>query len=148
MDAVDKNHDLLTFRLADILRRLNERFLACYWCGDGAVYFLEPFYLGELNERDIRHFAALAGVVGKFLSLENGFLRDLLDSRICAVYDVMCITYEDITRYEKVMAKLKTAILQSRRESCVYDGEARLLEPYRLVHNTGAGIWRRWWEVM
>lgn len=163
MDTIDKNHDLLAFRLADILRRLNqgerftapqlaadynvnlrtiqrdlnERFAYLQLAREGAVYYLEPYYLGKLNERDIRHFATLAGVVGMFPSLENGFLRDLLDSRVSAVYDVKGITYEDVSRYEKVMAVLKAAILQSRRVSGIYDGKVRLLEPYRLVQHHG-----------
>ena len=163
MENNDKLHDLLSFRLADLLRRfnqgerlnvaqlaedygvnsrtiqrdLNERFAYLPLKKEDGVYHLESFYLGKLNEQDIRHFAALAGVSGMFPALDNGFLRNLLDSRISAVYEVKGPSYEDVSRYQRLMEELKEAILHAVRVSCIYDGKPRELMPYRLVHHNG-----------
>lgn len=163
MENTDKSHDLLGFRLADILRRLNqgeplsiqqlaedygvnprtiqrdlhERFAYLPLTKENGFYVLEPFYLGKLTEQDVRQFAALAGVSGMFPSLDSHFLRNLLDSRISAVYEVKGQTYEDVTRYQRLMDELKEAILNCRVVTCTYDGKARELYPYRLVHQGG-----------
>lgn len=163
MENKDKSHDLLGFRLADMLRRLNqgeqlnvyqlaedyrvnprtiqrdlhERFAYLPLTKEDGLYYLEPFYLGKLTEQDIRHFAALAGVCGMFPSLDSHFLRNLLDSRISAVYEVKGQTYEDVSRYHRLMEELKDAILNCRVVSCTYDGKLRELHSYRLVHQGG-----------
>jgi predicted DNA-binding transcriptional regulator YafY len=163
MEINDKNHDQLAFRLADMLYRLNngeklqvnelarrysvnprtiqrdlnERFAYLPLKREDGGYTLESFYLGKLSEQDIRHFAALSGVSAMFPALDRSFLRNLLDSRISAVYEVKGQTYEDVSRYERLMESLKEAILDCRVVSCVYDGKSRELHPYRLVHQGG-----------
>ena len=163
MENNDKSHDLLSFRLADMLRRfnqgerlgvaqladiygvnsrtiqrdLNERFAYLPLTKEDGAYHLESFYLGKLNEQDIRHFAALSGVAGMFPALDNGFLRNVLDSRISAVYEVKGPMYEDVTQYQRLMEELKEAILHDSKVACVYDGKSRELLPYRLVHHNG-----------
>lgn len=163
MENNDKNHEQLAVRLADMLcrlnngeklnvqelashygvnprtiqRDLNERFAYLPLKKEEGGYTLESFYLGKLSEQDIRHFAALAGVSGMFPALDHVFLRNLLDSRISAVYEVKGQTFEDVSRYERLMEALKEAILAHRVVTCVYDGKARTLNPYRLVHQGG-----------
>lgn len=100
-DMGTKTNELLAHRLADMLYRLNqgetldpkqlaehyrtsvrtvyrdltERFAYLPIQKVEHGYRLDTSYLGKLDFQDIKHFAALSGVVGMFPSFDRDFLR-------------------------------------------------------------------------
>jgi predicted DNA-binding transcriptional regulator YafY len=121
-------HDLLAFRLATILQRLNAgealetrqlaeefgvhprtlqrdlkvRFAFLPWEERADKrYAIDPAWLGKLSFRDIERFAALAGLSGLFPALDEAFLRELFDSRLAQALDVHGPAYESIPSARK-----------------------------------------------
>jgi predicted DNA-binding transcriptional regulator YafY len=117
------DHDKTTVRLTEILKKFNEgekldpkelalefnvtvrtiqrdlleRFAYLPLRKDGNLFYLESFYLGKLNLKDVEHFACLSGIKALFPKLKDDFLRELFDSRISQAYLVKGHHYEDLS---------------------------------------------------
>ena len=157
------SHDTLSFRLADILvklnngekldphqlaqeykvnlrtiqRDLNERLGVLPLQHENGLYRLESFYLGKLTLKDIKNFATLAGVSGLFPKLDTDFIRAILDSTISQAYEVKGQSLEDVSHLKPLFEQLQTAIL-SHKECCfLYKGTEHIVEPYKLIHHHG-----------
>jgi predicted DNA-binding transcriptional regulator YafY len=123
-----------------IQRDLNERFAYLPLKKEGDGYRLESFYLGKLSTSDIRQFAAIAGIKGLFPSLDNGFLKSVLDATVSQAYLVKGHRYEDPKGYEHLFHPLETAILQHRLVAFSFSGKRRDgVAPYRLLNYKG--VW-------
>ena len=123
-----------------IQRDLNERFAYLPLKKEGNAYRLENFYLGKLTTSDIRQFAAIAGIKGLFPSLDNGFLKSVLDATVSQAYLVKGHRYEDTKTFEHLFAPLETAILQHKLIGFTFSGKPRHdVAPYRLLNHKG--IW-------
>jgi predicted DNA-binding transcriptional regulator YafY len=107
-------------------------------------YTLDPRYLGSLSPKDIRDFAALAGVSGLFPALDDGFVRDLFDRRLADTLSIHGPAYEDLQQRKAEFRKLQEAIGERRHLRFAYqnaEGTRKDVEaqPYRLVNVSG--IW-------
>lgn len=158
-----KVHDTLSFRLADMLvrlnngetlnpqqlaqdykvsvrsiqRDLNERLGVLPLKHDNGVYYLEKFYLGKLSLKDIKNFATLAGVSGLFPKLDTEFIRAILDTTISQAYQIKGQYHEDVSDLKVVFELLQTAILQHQTVEFLYKGVEHHVEPYKLIHHRG-----------
>jgi predicted DNA-binding transcriptional regulator YafY len=158
-----KAHDTLSFRLADMLiklnngetlnpqqlaqgykvsvrsiqRDLNERLGVLPLKQEQGLYRLESFYLGKLNLKDIKNFATLAGVSGLFPKLDTDFIRAILDTTISQAYDIKGQYHEDVSELKPVFQLLQTAILQHQTVKFLYKGTEHHVEPYKLIHHRG-----------
>jgi predicted DNA-binding transcriptional regulator YafY len=123
-----------------IQRDLNERFAYLPLKKEGSRYRLESFYLGKLTTSDIQQFAAIAGIKGLFPSLNNGFLKSVLDAAVSQAYLVKGHHYEDTQGYAHLFQPLETAILEHRKVAFSYGGKPRDdVAPYRLLNHKG--VW-------
>jgi len=166
----DGNHDTLVYRLAQILIKLNQgeglypnsladefgvslrtiqrdlnvRFAYLPLQKENGRYRLDAAFLGKLNNRDIKHFASLAGVRGLFPSLSDNFLRDIFDQRIESAFLVKGHHYENLTGKDHLFHSIEKAIVDTRHISFDYQKEHELksyesIEPYKLLNHKG--IW-------
>lgn len=163
------DHDLLAFRLASILMKLNagerldiaklaeefnvhkrtiqrdlqERFAFLPLEKIDGLYSIEPAYLGRITYRDVERFAGLAGIKGLFPGLDTQFCRELFDSRTNDTLNVHEGSYEDLRQRMPDFRTLQQAISQRRKVRFLYQkpDERKWVEvaPYRLINNTG--IW-------
>jgi predicted DNA-binding transcriptional regulator YafY len=162
-DMGTKTNELLAHRLADMLYRLNqgetldpkqlaehyrtsvrtvyrdltERFAYLPIQKVEHGYRLDTSYLGKLDFQDIKHFAALSGVVGMFPSFDRDFLRQLLDSRASLAYASKGQSFEDASLFKHLFELLKPAIVDRMHISFVYKDKRRHVEPYKLIHHRG-----------
>ncbi len=162
-------HDLLAWRLAAILLKLNrgerldigklaeefnvhkrtiqrdlqDRFAFLPLEKTDGLYALEPAFLGQITYRDVERFASLAGIKGLFPGLDTQFLRELFDSRLSGTLNVHEGSYEDLRSRMGDFRVLQQAIGQHRKVCFLYqkaDGRKWVeAEPYRLINHTG--IW-------
>jgi predicted DNA-binding transcriptional regulator YafY len=105
---------------------------------------LDPRYLGSLSPKDIRDFAALAGVSGLFPALDDAFIRDLFDRRLADTLSIHGPAYEDLQQRKAEFRKLQEAIGGRRHLRFAYqnaEGKRKEVEaqPYRLANV--CGIW-------
>lgn len=163
------DHDLLAWRLASILMKLNqgerldiaslaeefnvhrrtiqrdlqERFAFLPLEKTNSLYALNPAYLGRITFRDVERFANLAGVTGLFPGLDTQFLRELFDSRLDDTFTVHEGGREDLRQRMGDFRTLQTAISERSKVRFFYlksdDPKWVEVAPYRLVNN--AGIW-------
>ena len=160
-----KNHDKIATRLAQILNKLNsgerlsieelaeefnvtkrtvqrdinERLSYLPIKKEGTLYYLEEYYLGKLNFDDIKNFAMLSGVKELFPSLQENFIKDILDHKVSQAYLVKGHNYEDLSSKTEAFKMLEEAILDSNVVEFVYKAKQRQVQPYKLVNNKG--IW-------
>jgi len=118
-----KNHDKIATRLAELLnkfnsgqklsveelveefgvtkrtiqRDINERMSFLPIKKENGLYYLEEYYLGKLNFADMQNFAALSGVRELFPSLQENFLKNILDTTVNQAYMVKGHNYEDLS---------------------------------------------------
>lgn len=156
-----QKNELLSYRLVDILTRLNsgeeldldelarvhqtsmrtiqrdlnDRFSFLPFERVNGKYRLEKSYLGHLGFQDIRNFATLAGVSGLFPSLDRNSIRQLLDSRTSVTYASKGQFFEDVAQFKPLFVLLETAITAQQQISFNYKGNRRPVEPYKLVHH-------------
>jgi len=164
------NHDTLVYRLAGILMKLNQgerldayaladefgvslrtiqrdlnvRFAYLPLHKENSRYYLDASFLGKLSNRDIKHFASLAGVRGLFPSLSDSFLRDIFDQRLESAFLVKGHHYEDLAGKDQLFRSLEKAIIESRQINFDYQKEHELksysaVAPYKLMNHKG--IW-------
>ncbi len=160
-----KNHDKIATRLAIILTKLNasERFTVEELVEEFGVtkrtiqrdlnerlsylpikrennkYYLESYYLGKLNYDDIKNFSALSGIRELFPSLQEDFLKNILDTTINQAYLVKGHNYEDLSDRTKEFKLFETAILVCKKVSFIYKEKKRVVDPYKLLNIKG--IW-------
>lgn len=163
------NHDLLAWRLATILQKLNQgerldpknlaeefgvhkrtiqrdlldRFAFLPLEKTGGLFALDAAYLGRITIRDIERFASLAGLNGLFPGLDSQFIRELFDSRLQDTLDIHGGNYEDLRQRISDFRTLQQAIGEHRLARFCYckpEGDKWVeVAPYRLVNH--AGIW-------
>jgi predicted DNA-binding transcriptional regulator YafY len=140
------DRDTLAYRLANILKRLNdgEKLVAESLAADYAVslktiqtdlnkrlkfldlkktagsYHLDAWQLGKLSLSDIDNFAALAGVRGLFPSLSADFLSDVFNSRLQNPLLVNGPGFEDLTGKEGDFKVLQQSIVDCCKVSYGY----------------------------
>lgn len=166
---VHSGHDLLAWRLATILQKLNqgerldidqladefdvhrrtiqrdllERFAFLPLLKVEGCFAMDPAYLGRLSFKDIQRFAALAGLQGLFPQLDRDFFRELFDQRLQGTLIVHGYSYEDIRTRGDDFRALQSAIHEHRKIQFLYhkDTESKLAHvlPYRMINNSG--VW-------
>lgn len=106
---------------------------------DGTSYSLEEFYLGKLTFKDIQNFAAISGIKELFPSLEESFLKNILDGVINSAYLIKGHNYSDISEIEDEFKLFEEAINKHLIVNFTYSNKPRKVEPYKLLNNKG--IW-------
>ena len=160
-----KNHDKIATRLAIILTKLNasERFSVEDLVEEFGVtkrtvqrdlnerlsylpikkehnqYYLESYYLGKLNFDDIKSFASLSGIKELYPSLQESFLKNILDSTVNQAYLVKGHNYEDLSDKTDEFKVIETAINECKRVEFGYKDKGRVVNPYKLLNIKG--IW-------
>ncbi len=122
-----------------IQRDLNERLSYLPIKKENNLYFLEEYYLGKLNFKDINTFATLSGIKELYPSLSEDFLKSILDDTVSKAYLIKGHNYEDISDNKDEFKLLEDAILNLKRVSFTYSNKQRILNPYKLVNKDG--IW-------
>jgi len=160
-----KNHDKIATRLAIILTKLNasERFTVEDLVEEFGVtkrtiqrdlnerlsylpikkennqYCLESYYLGKLNYKDIQNFSALSGIRELFPSLQEDFLKNILDNTVSQAYLIKGHNYEDLSDRAGDFKLIETSILDASKVSFTYKEKKRIVDPYKLLNIKG--IW-------
>ncbi len=160
-----KNHDKIATRLAIILtklnasekftveelvaefgvtkrtiqRDLNERLSYLPIKKDHNQYYLESYYLGKLNFDDIKNFAALSGIKELYPSLQENFLKNILDTTINQAYLVRGHNYENLSDKTDDFKVIETAINGCKKVDFSYKDKQRVVNPYKLLNIKG--IW-------
>lgn len=160
-----KNHDKIATRLAQILnklnsgerldveelveefgvtkrtiqRDLNERLSYLPLKKENNLYYLEEYYLGKLNFDDMQNFAALSGVKELFPTLQENFIKDILDSTVSKAYLIKGHNYEDMSSKTKEFKLTENAILNHTLVEFIYKDKPRRVKPYKLINSKG--IW-------
>ncbi len=163
------NRDTIAYRLAELLRRLNEghrldpqaltlefgvnlrtiqrdlneRLAFLELEKSEGLYRISGARLGLLTPGDVERFASIAGLQGLHPRLGTELLRDLLDSRLQSL-QIRGYHYEDLSGREDAFRQLKQAIERHHPVSFRYRkscGEklVEALQPYKLVNQNG--IW-------
>ncbi len=123
-----------------IQRDLNVRFDYLPLKKDDGNYSLDPYHLGKLTMSDIQNFAAISGVKGLFPSLENGFLKRILEDVVNnSVISVRGHHYENVDDKKELFSKLQKAIADKNIVEFVYSDKKRSVCGYKLVNNKG--VW-------
>ena len=160
-----KNHDTIAIRLAQILnklnsgerfgindlvdefgvtkrtiqRDLNERLSYLPIKKENELFYLEEYYLGKLNFEDIKNFATLSGIKELYPSLQEGFLKEMLDHTVNQAYLIKGHNYEDISNKTADFKLIQNAILNSQQVAFIYKEKQRVVNPYKLLNSKG--IW-------
>jgi predicted DNA-binding transcriptional regulator YafY len=122
-----------------IQRDINERLSYLPIKKENNYYYLEEYYLGKLNFKDMTNFAALSGVKELFPSLQEDFLKDILDNTISKAFTVKGHNYEDISDNIKEFKLIENAILKHYLIMFNYKDKQRVIQPYKLINTKG--IW-------
>jgi len=164
-DSEVENHDKIATRLAIILTKLNasERFTVDDLVKEFNVtkrtiqrdlnerlsylpikkennqYYLETYYLGKLNFEDIKNFSILGGIKELFPTLQEDFLKGILDDTINKAYLVKGHNYEDLSDKTEAFSQMEKAINATQKMKFIYNDKKRLASPYRLLNIKG--IW-------
>ena len=160
-----KNYDKLAIRLAQILeklnagkrfsveelveefgvqkrtiqRDLNERLSYLPLKKEKGFYFLEEYYLGKLNFKDMQNFAVLSGIRELYPTLQEDFLKSMLDDTISKAYLIKGHNYEDLSDKTEEFKIVEKAILSLSKLEITYSEKVRVIDPYKLVNSKG--IW-------
>ena len=129
--------------LRTIQRDLNERLAFLELDKSDGLYQVGGQRLGLLTPGDVERFARVAGLQGLHPRLGTELLRDLLDSRLQSL-QIRGHQYEDLSGREDDFRQLKQAIERRHRVGFRYrkpEGEkiVEAIEPYKLVNQNG--IW-------
>jgi predicted DNA-binding transcriptional regulator YafY len=104
---------------------------------DQQRYYFETKSTGVFKQKDIRSFAKISGIQNLYPSLTAPFLTKLLN-REQLTYEAKGYAYEDASKLEKLLAMLSEAIEKNQQIAFLYNGEPRVVEPYRLIHHHGS----------
>ncbi len=102
-------------------------------------YYLEPSYLGRFKLQDIQNFAQLSGISELYPALDMSFIRELLDERANQVFSAKGYYFEDAKQFAEHFKLLAGAIYKRQQIELQYSDQARIIQPYRLIHHHG--IW-------
>ncbi len=122
-----------------IQRDLNERLSYLPLKKENNLYYLEEYYLGKLNFTDIKHFATLSGIKELYPTLDENFLKNILDNTINQAYLIKGHNYEDLSDKSDSFKKIETAINQQNIVQFIYKDKDRIVQPYKLLNTKG--IW-------
>lgn len=122
-----------------VQRDLNERMSFLPIKKENGLYSLEEYYLGKLNFADMQNFAALSGIRELFPSLQEDFLKNILDNTISQAYMIKGHNYEDLSDKTKEFTLIEDAIVQNKIIEFVYKDKSRIVKPYKLINSKG--IW-------
>lgn len=160
-----KNHDKIATRLAQILnkfnsgqrlsieelveefgvtkrtiqRDINERMSYLPIKKEDGLYSLQEYYLGKLNFGDIQNFAALSGIRELFPSLQEDFLKNILDSTVSQAYMIKGHNYEDLSDNTETFTHIELAIVTHFLIEFDYKEKHRVVKPYKMINSKG--IW-------
>jgi predicted DNA-binding transcriptional regulator YafY len=160
-----KSHDKIATRLAQLLNKFNsgerlsveelaeefgvtkrtiqrdikERMSYLPIKKENGLYFLEEYYLGKLNFADMQNFAALSGVRELFPSLQENFLKNILDTTVNQAYMVKGHNYEDLSNKTEEFMHLEVAIVTNLLVEFDYKDKHRTVKPYKMINSKG--IW-------
>ncbi|MCX2716140.1 WYL domain-containing protein [Helicobacter sp. MIT 21-1697] len=101
------------------------------------IYTLESYALGQLNYKDIKHFAKQSGLTTLYPKLDADFIVDLLNPNITQSF-IITPPNRQMPDYD-TFENLSIAILTAHKISFTYKGKTRLVEPYKIIHIKG--IW-------
>ncbi len=122
-----------------VQRDLNERLSYLPIKSEHNLYYLEAYYLGKFNVDDIMNFAMLSGIKELYPSLQEDFLKNILDDTISKAYLVKGHNYEDLSDKTEEFELTETAIIDHTRLTFTYKAKLRSVEPYKLLNIKG--IW-------
>ena len=122
-----------------IQRDLNERLSYLPLKKENNLYFLEEYYLGKLNFGDIKNFAAISGIRDLFPTLEENFLKNILDGVVNSAYLIKGHNYTDSSEMGKEFRLYEKAINENLLIGFEYTAKQRRVEPYKLLNNKG--VW-------
>ncbi|MDX9743989.1 MAG: WYL domain-containing protein [Arcobacteraceae bacterium] len=122
-----------------IQRDINQRLSYLPIKKEDNLYYLEEYYLGKLTFDDIKNFALLSGIQHLYPTLNNDFLKNVLDSKVNQVYLIKGHNYENLTSKIDEFELLESSILNTKQVTLTYNDKARLVNPYKLVNQKG--IW-------
>lgn len=108
--SVKELSDEFNVTVRTIQKDLNQRLSYLPIKKDKTRYALEEYYLGKLNFQDIKNFATLSSIKDLYPSLEENFLKNLLDSTINSAYTIKGQSYEDTTDAKKLFSFFEKAI--------------------------------------
>lgn len=104
---------------------------------NNGIYTLEPYALGRLSYKDIKHFALHSGLKNLYPKLDSEFIVDLLNPNVAKIF-MITPPNRQIPNYD-LFEKLSIAIITSHKISFIYKDKTRLVEPYKIIHIKG--IW-------
>ena len=122
-----------------IQRDINERMSFLPIKKENGLYFLEEYYLGKLNFTDMQNFAALSGVRELFPSLQENFLKNILDTTVNQAYMVKGHNYEELSDKTEEFMHLEVAIVTNLLVEFDYKEKHRVVKPYKMINSKG--IW-------
>lgn len=122
-----------------IQRDLNERLSYLPLKKENNLYFLEEYYLGKLNFKDIEHFATLSGIKELYPNLDEDFLKNILDNTVNQAYLIKGHNYEDISQKLELFKEIENAINKQNILKFEYKDKQRVVNPYKLLNTKG--IW-------
>jgi predicted DNA-binding transcriptional regulator YafY len=103
------------------------------------LFYLEEYYLGKLNFEDIKNFAVLSGIKELYPSLQEDFLKNILDDTIAKAYIIKGHNYEDVSDKTEEFKVVEESILSNTSLSLIYNDKPRVVNPYKLLNTKG--IW-------
>jgi len=122
-----------------IQRDINERMSFLPIKKADGLYYLEEYYLGKLNFADMQNFAALSGVRELFPSLQENFLKNILDTTVNQAYMVKGHNYEDLSDKTEAFTHIELAIVTHFLIEFDYKDKHRVVKPYKMINSKG--IW-------
>ena len=160
-----KNHDKIATRLAQLInkfnsgqklsveelveefgvtkrtiqRDINERMSFLPIKKENGLYYLEEYYLGKLNFADVQNFAALSGIRELYPSLQENFLKNILDTTVNQAYMVRGHNYEDLSENTEDFMHIEVAIVTHLLIEFDYKDKHRVIKPYKMINSKG--IW-------
>lgn len=122
-----------------IQRDLNERLIYLPIVKENNRYSMQSYALGKLTFEDIKNFASISGIKFLYPILNNGFISDILNTKLNSAYLVKNQGFEDISHYQNWFDKISAAILKTSSIEFTYKEKHRVVNPYKLVNNEG--VW-------
>lgn len=122
-----------------IQRDLNQRLSYLPLKRENNFFYLEEYYLGKLNFDDIKNFATLSGIKELYPSLNESFLKSILDDTINKAYLIKGHNYEDLTNKEDDFKIIEDSIINFKQINFSYKDKNRVIHPYKILNKDG--IW-------
>lgn len=107
---------------------------------DGKAWVMSPCYLGKLSLKDLKQFSLFVGLQEMFPSLDDSFLRALLNTLSNSAYLIKSHSYANLKHNPTLLKNLEKAIKKQFIIQFWLNEKERLdIRPYKLVNNKG--IW-------